>query len=79
MSLDNLSFNTCGGGYPKCGGGYPKCGGGYPNCGGGYPSQSECSSSLTSAEIEILLRMGDQLRFVASGKMVLARLTENGN
>ena len=37
---------------------------------------SECKSSLASAEIEILLRMGKQPRFVGSGKIGWARLTE---
>jgi hypothetical protein len=37
---------------------------------------SDCSRSLASAEIEILLRMGYQPRFVRSGKIGWARLTE---
>ena len=36
---------------------------------------SECKSSLASAEIEILLRIGKQPRFVRSGKIGSARLT----
>ena len=37
---------------------------------------SDCSSSLASAEIEILLEMGNQPRFGGSGKIDWARLTE---
>ena len=37
---------------------------------------SDCRSSLTSAEIEILLGMGNQPRFGGSGKIGWARLTE---
>jgi hypothetical protein len=37
---------------------------------------SDYSSSLASAEIEILLRMGYQPRFVRSGKIGWARLTD---
>jgi fatty-acid desaturase len=37
---------------------------------------SDCSSSLASAEIEILIRMGYQSRFVRSGKIGWARLTD---
>ena len=40
---------------------------------------SECSSSLASAEIEILLRRGNQPRFVRSGKIGWVRLTEKLN
>ena len=43
-----------------------------------FPRQTlnECSCSLASAEIEILLRIGKQTRFVRSGKIGWARLTE---
>ena len=37
---------------------------------------SDCRSSLASAEIEILIGMGNQPRFVGSGKIGWARLTE---
>ena len=37
---------------------------------------SDCSSSLASAEIEILLGMENQPRFGGSGKIGWARLTE---
>jgi hypothetical protein len=37
---------------------------------------SECSSSLASAEIDILLRIVYQPRFVRSGKIGWARLTD---
>ena len=37
---------------------------------------SDCRSSLASAEIEILLGMGNQPRFVGSSKIDWARLTD---
>ena len=39
---------------------------------------SDCSSSLASAEMEILLGMGNKPRFGGSGKIGWARLTETG-
>ena len=40
---------------------------------------SDCSSSLASAEIEILLRMEYQPIFVRSGKIGWARLTDKNS